>query len=116
MEHQIELTAENLWSEVSSRLKGALNEATFENWFGSAEGIALTDDAFTLSVPNDFAREWIEGHFLGLIRAAVKDTTGHERRIQLSVRDSPTAGQSADGHPLSSPSACAHPSLRPAAR
>ena len=93
MEHQIELTAENLWEEVSSRLKGALNEATFESWFGSAEGIALTDDAFTLSVPNDFTREWIEGHFLGLIRAAVKDATGHERRIHLSVRDEAAAEQ-----------------------
>jgi len=37
VEHQIELTAGNLWEEVSSRLKGALNEATFESWFGSAE-------------------------------------------------------------------------------
>ena len=87
MEHQIELTAETLWEEVSSRLRGALNEATFTSWFGNAHGTALTDDAFTLSVPNDFAREWIEGHFLGLIRAAVKDATGHERRIHLSVRD-----------------------------
>jgi chromosomal replication initiator protein len=87
VEHQIELTAESLWDEVASRLKGALNEATFGSWFGSAEGVALTDDAFTLSVPNDFTREWIEGHFLGLIRAAVKDATGHERRIHLSVRD-----------------------------
>ena len=96
MEHQIELTAGNLWEEVSSRLKGALNEATFESWFGSAEGIALTDDAFTLSVPNDFTREWIEGHFLGLIRAAVKDATGHERRIQLSVRDEADPEQGSD--------------------
>jgi len=87
VEHQIELTAESLWDEVASRLKGALNEATFGSWFGSAEGVALTDDAFTLSVPNDFTREWIEGHFLGLIRAAVKDATGHERRVHLSVRD-----------------------------
>ena len=87
MEHQIELTAEILWDEVSARLRGALNEATFGSWFGDAEGIALTDDAFTLSVPNDFTREWIEGHFLGLIRAAVKDATGHERRIHLSVRE-----------------------------
>ena len=87
MEHQIELTAETLWEEVSGRLRGALNEATFTSWFGNAQGTALTDDAFTLSVPNDFAREWIEGHFLGLIRAAVKDATGHERRIHLSVRD-----------------------------
>jgi len=103
VEHQIELTAENLWSEVSSRLKGALNEATFESWFGDADGIALSDDAFTLSVPNDFTREWIEGHFLGLIRAAVKDATGHERRIQLSVRDEAAAEQGADGHPLEQP-------------
>ncbi|NUT55724.1 MAG: chromosomal replication initiator protein DnaA [Thermoleophilia bacterium] len=87
VEHQIELTAETLWEEVSSRLRGALNEATFDNWFGKTEGISLSDDAFALSVPNDFAREWIEGHFLGLIRAAVKDATGHERRIHLSVRD-----------------------------
>ena len=101
MEHQIELTAGNLWEEVSSRLKGALNEATFESWFGSAEGIALTDDAFTLSVPNDFAREWIEGHFLGLIRAAVKDATGHERRIHLSVRDEADPEQGSD--PLEQP-------------
>ena len=44
----------------------------------------LTDDAFVLAVPNDFTREWIEGHFLDLIGAAVRDATGHERRIQLS--------------------------------
>jgi chromosomal replication initiator protein len=87
VEHQIELTPETLWEEVSSRLKGALNEATFESWFGDAAGVGLTDDTFALAVPNDFTREWIEGHFLGLIRAAVKDATGHERRIQLTVRD-----------------------------
>ena len=39
-------------------------------------GVELTDDAFTISVPNDFTREWIEGHFLGLIQAAVRDATG----------------------------------------
>ena len=33
---------------------------------GSARwrGLELTDDAFVLAVPNDFTREWIEGHFL----------------------------------------------------
>ena len=102
MEHQIELTAGNLWDEVSSRLKGALNEATFESWFGSTEGIALSDDAFTISVPNDFTREWIEGHFLGLIRAAVKDAAGHERRIHLSVRDK-MVSESHDGRALAQP-------------
>ncbi len=87
VEHQNELTADSLWDEVSGRLRGALNEATFGTWFGEATGAELSDDAFTLAVPNDFTREWIEGHFLGLIRAAVKDATGHERSVRLTVRD-----------------------------
>jgi chromosomal replication initiator protein len=89
VEHQIELTADGLWEQVAGRLRGALNEATFETWFADARGVELTDDTFTLAVPNDFTREWIEGHFLGLIRAAVKDAAGHERHVQLTVRDRP---------------------------
>ena len=79
MEPSIELTAESLWSEVSSRLRGALNETTYRTWFDHVEGLHLGDDEFVLSVPNDFTRDWIEGHFLGLIRAAVGDSTGRER-------------------------------------
>ena len=110
MEHQIELTAETLWDEVSGRLKGALNEATFESWFGEAAGAGLTDDTFAIAVPNDFTREWIEGHFLGLIRAAVKDATGHERRIQLSVRDDARAAEpSSDRAPAERPTRAPEP-------
>jgi chromosomal replication initiator protein len=85
LEGQIELTAESLWAEVAGRLKGALNTTTYKTWFAEAGGAELTDEAFTLSVPNDFTREWIEGHFLGLISAAVRDATGQERRIALTV-------------------------------
>src|SRR5215212_7540826 len=81
------LNAEDLWTEVSERLRSALNESTYRTWFSDAEGLDLTDDAFMLRVPNDFAREWIEGHFLGLIDAAVRDATGDERRIELIVRE-----------------------------
>ena len=54
---------------------------------GSARStpVSVDDDAFVLAVPNDFTREWIEGHFLELIRAAVKDATGGERRVRLTV-------------------------------
>ena len=80
------LTAEGLWTEVSERLRAALNDKTYRTWFSEAEGLDLSDESFTLTVPNDFTREWIESHFLGLINAAVRDATGHERRIDLSVR------------------------------
>ena len=87
VDRPIELTAESLWNEVAGRLKGALNETTYRTWFAEAEGTELSDDAFVLGVPNDFTREWIEGHFLGLIGAAVRDVTGQERRIALSVTE-----------------------------
>jgi chromosomal replication initiator protein len=87
VDRAIELTAESLWSEVAGRLKGALNDTTYRTWFAEAEGADLSNEAFVLSVPNDFTREWIEGHFLGLIGAAVRDVTGQERRVALSVTE-----------------------------
>jgi chromosomal replication initiator protein len=89
LEHSIELTAESLWGEVASRLRGALNETTFRTWFGEVGGSNLSGNAFVLGVPNDFTREWIEGHFLGLIGAAVRDVTGAEREIRLQVQEQP---------------------------
>jgi chromosomal replication initiator protein len=87
VEQPIELTAETLWTEVSGRLKGALNDSTYRTWFGEVEGHEVSDEVFVLAVPNDFTREWIEGHFLELIRAAVRDATGQQRRIQLTVAE-----------------------------
>jgi len=99
VEPSIELTAEGLWSEVSGRLRGALNETTYRTWFDHVEGLELSDDEFVLAVPNDFTRDWIEGHFIGLIRAAVGDTTGHERQIQLAVKEATGEPPSpAEGH------------------
>jgi chromosomal replication initiator protein len=88
VEQPVELTVESLWEEVAGRLKGALNETTYRTWFAEATGAELEDDVLVIAVPNDFTREWIEGHFLDLIRAIVRDATGHElRRIRLTVRD-----------------------------
>ena len=62
VDHQIELTAESLWQEVAGRLKGSLNETTYGTWFGEAQGVGLDGGRFVLGVPNDFTRNWIEGH------------------------------------------------------
>src|SRR5262245_21072393 len=88
VERSIELTAETLWTEVAGRLRGALNESTFRTWFGEVTPRELTDDVLVVAVPNNFTREWIEGHFLGLMSAAVRDATGHERRVRLVVDES----------------------------
>ncbi len=85
MDHDIEPTAERLWDEVSGRLREALNETTYSTWFGEAAAGELTDDTFTLLVPNNFTREWIEGHFLGFVKAAARDALAREIRVTVAV-------------------------------
>ncbi|MEX0816806.1 MAG: chromosomal replication initiator protein DnaA [Gaiellales bacterium] len=82
-----ELSADGLWADVSARLKDALNDGTFHTWFSEAEAERLDDETFVVKVPNDFTRSWIEGHFLGLLQAAVRDSLGADRAVRVSVDD-----------------------------
>jgi chromosomal replication initiator protein len=86
VERQRELTAESLWNEVADRLKEALNDTTYRTWFNEVEGGEVSAEAVVLTVPNDFTRNWIEAHFLGLVQAAVREFTGDERPVRLAVR------------------------------
>jgi len=96
-----ELSADALWGEITSRLRDALNDATFTTWFADADPGSLDDQAFVLLVPNDFTRDWIEGHFRGLLEAIVRDALGDERAVRIAVREIPAAP--AAGHELHAP-------------
>src|SRR4029077_19881567 len=85
VEHQIELSRENLWEEISGRLKAALSAGTYAKWFGDVHRLEIEDATLVLTVPSEFTRDWIEGHFLGLIGAAVRDIVGVERSLELRV-------------------------------
>jgi chromosomal replication initiator protein len=91
VERPIELTAESLWSDVAARLRGALNDTTYRTWFGEVDGLRLDEETFVVTAPNDFTREWIEGHFLDLIRAAVRDVGGPGLRVRLQIDERPVA-------------------------
>ena len=87
MEHQIELSAENLWSEISGRLREALNDRTYAKWFGDVHSLQVEGETIVLTVPNELSRDWIEGHFRGLLGAAVRDIVGDDRPLELRVAD-----------------------------
>jgi chromosomal replication initiator protein len=92
-------TAQHLWAEVSRRLQESLNDSTYRTWFGEVEGDDLQDGSFALAVPNDFTRDWIEGHFVHLIAASARDATGSDLAIELVVRDAPAASATATPAP-----------------
>ncbi len=87
MKDQIELSAENLWSEISGRLQEALNDGTYGKWFGGVESLEREGEALVLTVPDELSRDWIHRHFRGLINAAVRDVTGESHPLELRVAD-----------------------------
>ena len=77
------------------------------------DGGRARDDAFSLVVPNDFTREWIEGHFLGFVRAAARDALARDVRVTLTVREPGALAAEALG--ADAPTAAAPDERRPVA-
>ena len=89
MEHATELTADGLWDAISRSLREALSETTYETWFGNAEPRSLDDGRLVVVVPNDFTRDWIEGHFQAIIAGAVREASGREDlAVSIAVGES----------------------------
>jgi chromosomal replication initiator protein len=82
---QIELSAETLWSEISARLREALNDGTYGKWFGDVDSFEIEGEMLVLTVPDELSRDWIHRHFRGLLNAAVRDITGESRPLELRV-------------------------------
>jgi chromosomal replication initiator protein len=82
VEGPVQLSAETLWSGVSARLKEALGDGPYAQWFSGANG-TLEDDAFVLSVRDDFTREWVEGHHRAFLEAAVSAALDESRPVRI---------------------------------
>ncbi len=95
MEHATETTAENLWESIAARLREALTETTYETWFGHAHPTALTNDKLLVEVPNDFTRDWIQGHFFDFVSGAARESLGRNVVVSFSVSDGLTAASAA---------------------
>jgi chromosomal replication initiation ATPase DnaA len=85
LEHATEMTAGTLES-IASRLKEALTETTYETWFGHAGPVSLIDGQLLVEVPNDFTRDWIQGHFYDFVSGAARSLRARRGRFVFGGR------------------------------
>jgi len=85
VEHPAETRAEDLWSPIAGRLRETLTETTYDTWFGQAHPRSFDGTRLVVDVPNDFTRDWIEGHFLDLVTRAVGDTSPVGLAVSFAV-------------------------------
>jgi len=68
-----------------------LNAGTFGTWFGNARALDQDDTRLLVGVPNEFTKNWIEGHFSSLLDAAAAE---HDLVVELRVAVAEAIAQS----------------------
>jgi chromosomal replication initiator protein len=87
VEQTTEPTAEGLWEALEQRLRETLGEESFARWFAYAEPQSLSNGALHVALPNDFTREWVEGHFRSAVASAARESLGRELSVSFGVTD-----------------------------
>ncbi len=89
MEHPAETRADDLWNAIAGRLQDTLTDTTYDTWFGQARPHSVSADRLVVEVPNDFTRDWIEGHFLDVVMRAAADAGAKSASVSFAVAESP---------------------------
>ncbi len=87
-----------IWNEARDQIRGRVNDATFRLWFERTVPVALTDDAFVLGLPNEFARDWVESRFGAVLREALRLVLSADVEVRLVV-DERAAALATSGAP-----------------
>ncbi|WP_088188662.1 chromosomal replication initiator protein DnaA [Desulfosporosinus sp. FKA] len=79
------ITPHLLWQETLEKLKNELTRPSFETWLSSTQLIEIDGDTLVISVPNDFAKDWLESRYASLIRSSVQSILGHSISLRFVI-------------------------------
>jgi len=77
--------ADELWSRCLSVIKDNVPVQNFKTWFEPIVPIKLENDILTIQVPSQFFYEWLEEHYIVLIRKTIRKELGSSGRLEYSV-------------------------------
>ena len=89
MEHPAETRSDDLWNAIAGRLRDTLTDTTYDTWFGQARPHSISAERIVVEVPNDFTRDWIEGHFLDVVMRAAADAGAKGAAVSFEVAERP---------------------------
>jgi chromosomal replication initiator protein len=89
VEHPAETRADDLWNAIAGRLRDTLTDTTYDTWFSQARPHSISAERIVVEVPNDFTRDWIEGHFLDVVMRAAADAGAKGAAVSFEVAERP---------------------------
>jgi chromosomal replication initiator protein len=79
-----------IWEAAVQAMGSKMSKPSFETWILSLEPAGIDADRLILKAPNEFTRDWINVHYLGIIETAVSDAAGVPFHIEMVLPGAPS--------------------------
>ena len=78
-------TPESVWSSVLNIIRDNISEQSFKTWFEPILPVELQNNVLTIQVPSQFFYEWLEEHYVGLLRKTLQRELGADARLEYRI-------------------------------
>src|SRR5579864_3960740 len=75
----------DLWQSALAALERKFSKPIFEMWIKPLRLVSVSGDELLLSVPNNFARDWVENRLKGQIADVLSEVFGASLDLQFEV-------------------------------
>ncbi len=74
-----------VWNNCLRIIKESVGEQSFKTWFEPIVQVMLQNDVLTIQVPSQFFYEWLEEHYVQVLRRAIDTELGADGRLEYSL-------------------------------
>ncbi len=78
-------THELVWSKCLNVIQDNIPQNSFNTWFAPIKPVKLINNVLTIQVPSQFFYEWLEEHYIELLRKTIKKELGVDGRLEYSI-------------------------------
>jgi len=76
---------EEVWKNCLKIIKDNVNLQSYRTWFEPIKPIKIENDNLTIQVPSQFFYEWLEEHFVTLLRKTIKRELGENAGLEYQI-------------------------------
>ncbi len=76
---------EKVWSSCLSVIKDNISPNSFNTWFAPIKPLKIVNQVLTIQVPSQFFYEWLEEHYIDLLKKTIKKELGQDGRLEYSI-------------------------------
>jgi chromosomal replication initiator protein len=80
-----EKSADNVWNNCLKLIQDNVSPQSFKTWFDPIKPIKLENKVLTIQVPSQFFYEWLEEHYVALLKKTLKQELGTGSRLEYNI-------------------------------